>query len=235
MRLMADGLAGHQHDFYRFVSESSWIGGDQEYSDLHEGFPYWFNGIVPLAYGLHDARLKVQVDAAVTAVLERRGEDGWLGPEKGNARNFWARYPLFLGLVQLLEADMNKYAADVLPSMHDFVLLMSTMLRENGTGYIMQKGEALSEEDHNWARIRVADMMISLQWLYEHHPGGQEDILMDNMHMLLDGAINWADWYQEGVYIKQDLSTVPDSKLAPLFPYLHGVNVGQGEFTGWGF
>lgn len=37
MQLEADGLAGHEADFYRYVADSSWLGGDQEYSYLNEG------------------------------------------------------------------------------------------------------------------------------------------------------------------------------------------------------
>lgn len=39
MQLMADGLAGHEHDFYKYVAHSTWLGGDEEYSDLREGTP----------------------------------------------------------------------------------------------------------------------------------------------------------------------------------------------------
>jgi hypothetical protein len=89
LQLMSDGLAGHEHDFYSYVAHSSWLGGTEEYSDLNEGFPYWYNGIVPLAYGLDDARLKDQVHSATEIVLGRQAADGWLGPETGTARNFW--------------------------------------------------------------------------------------------------------------------------------------------------
>lgn len=30
--LMADGLPGHLHEFYRLVKDAPWLGGDQEYS-----------------------------------------------------------------------------------------------------------------------------------------------------------------------------------------------------------
>lgn len=39
MRLMAAGLAGHEHDFYYYVANSGWLGDDQEYSELNEAFP----------------------------------------------------------------------------------------------------------------------------------------------------------------------------------------------------
>jgi hypothetical protein len=231
MHLMASGLAGHEHDFYRFVAQSTWLGGDQEYSNLHEGFPYWLNGIVPLAYSLNDDRLKRQIKECVQYVLEHQASDGWLGPEtiKSGLRNLWARYPLLLGLTGLLEAD-RSYAPTVLPALRKFVGLTHSMLRDNGTGYLKQPGDVLSDEDHGWGRIRAADMMLTLQWLYEKDAdAGQGDVLMETMEMMRRGALDWNDWYQDGVYFRQDLSTLPDEEVKPWFPYEHGVNVAQGE------
>lgn len=74
MELMASGLAGHEHDFYHYVNQSPWLGGDQEYSSLNKAFPYWFNGLVPLAYRLDDDRLKSQVQQSIDYVIEHQQE-----------------------------------------------------------------------------------------------------------------------------------------------------------------
>lgn len=89
----AAGLGGHLYDFYRFVANSSWIGGDQEYSDLNEALPYWVNALVPLAYTTQDERLKAQVHDIVDNVLSRIQPDGWIGPEtlESRERMIWAR------------------------------------------------------------------------------------------------------------------------------------------------
>lgn len=35
--VQTNGLAGHEHEFYDYVAQSDWIGGDVFYSNLEEG------------------------------------------------------------------------------------------------------------------------------------------------------------------------------------------------------
>ena len=217
MNLMADGLAGHEYDFYSFVHDSPWLGGSSEYSSLNEGFPYWFNGLVPLAYGLNDSRLIFQVREAVDYVLAHQQADGWLGPETDlNSRDLWGRFPLFLGLIQLLEADPSL-RGKVIPSMYRFVDLMHSMLKDGkGLGQI-------------WGRARYADMIISLQWLYERSPQGKQDLLLETMHLLKEQGLDWAGYYEPREFIFDDLDTVELAVTEASFGFVHAVNSGQGK------
>ncbi|KAF2103088.1 hypothetical protein NA57DRAFT_52623 [Rhizodiscina lignyota] len=231
MQQEADGLAGHMHDFFRYVSQSTWTGGTQEYSALNEGFPYWFNGMVPLAYGLDDDRIKGQVHDAVTYVLSHQQSDGWIGPETGNARNFWARYPFFLGLIGLVEAD-SSYRTQVLNALHSFFKLMNSMLHDDYAGYLYKDGDKVGSFDTSWGRVRLCDMLITLQWMLENDPRNQSSILIDNMQLMLNEQLDWASWYQEDVYPTQDLSTLPVAQTENQYWFEHGVNVGQGLKAG---
>jgi hypothetical protein len=160
LKVSADGLAGHQGEFYKYVSGSSWLGGTSEYSDLNEAFPYWLNGLVPLAYTLDDARLKSQVHSAAQYVLDHQQKDGWLGPETGTMRTFWARYPLCLALIGLAEAN-STWQAPVLTAMYRFNDLMYTMMQANYSGYIYHDGDELDSGNFSMTKASTGKIGIT--------------------------------------------------------------------------
>ena len=218
---MSNGLAGNQYEFYHIVKHSPWLGGYSEYSVLNEGLPYWFNGLVPLAYGLNDTRLILQVEDASDYFLNHQQPDGWLGPEVGDERDLWGRFPLFLGLWQLVEAEPNR-AAKIIPAMYSFVNIMNTMLIDN-VGF-----------DQIWGRVRYQDMLISLQWLYENYPEGNEQLLLETMYLLQSRGLDWSSWWTESNFIFADLDNVqpPITDTSPEYAFVHGVNAAQGLKAG---
>lgn len=74
-------------------------------------------------------------------------------------------------------------------------------------------------------------MLICLQWLYEHHPRGDKDRTLANMHQLKLLGLSWADYFGEGKYIAVDLDMIypPITAQHKYFPFVHGVNAGQGS------
>ena len=137
-------------------------------------------------------------------------------------------------MTALSEANAT-YSARVVPALQKFNTLMNSMLHNNYTGYLQQPGDVLSSDDMQWGRVRHQDMLIALQWLLEHHPGGQEDKLMENMRMLHAKGLNWEDFYNEGAYFGQgfdrDLNLLDLNLTEDNFPFEHGVNVAQGMLS----
>lgn len=227
METEAAGLAGHLYDFYSFVHGSSWLGSTQEYSGLNEAFPYWLNGLVPLAYTLDDQRLKDQVHGAMDYLFSHMiADDGWIGPEKDGYRLLWARTLIFFAWTSL--ADANKtYEEPIVTAMHGFNTLMHSMLKNNGTGLVEQEDDLLPGY-YFWFLSRVAEMIVSLQWLYEKHPCGQEQILFENMRILHKYGYKWEAWFTNSSYPFTDLYNLSDNFTDDNFHFLHGVNVGEG-------
>jgi hypothetical protein len=226
----ATGLSGHLYDFFRFVADSTWIGGTSEYSDLNEAMPYWVNALVPLSYTLQDERLKAQVHSVVDAILDRIQPDGWIGPETldGGQRMIWTRTLLFLGLTNLADAN-STYQVPLVNAMHRFNALMNSMLKQNGTGMIYHEGDKPNAGDFLWFRARAEDMIVSLQWLIDYHAGNQSELLKENIEMLHRFAYKWEGWYTEGTYIKEDLYTLPQSVTDDQWAFLHGVTIAEGR------
>ena len=216
MELMSDGLAGYQYEFYHIVRNSPWLGGFSEYSILNEGLPYWFNGLVPLAYSLNNTRLIQQVEDASDLIINHQQADGWLGPEAVPNRDLWARFPFCLGLIQLIEGEPSR-ATKIVPAMYRFIELMHTMLIDN-VGF-----------DQIWGRVRYPDMIISLQWLYEKYPEGNKQLLLETMFLLKSRGMDWMNYWTKENYIFRDLDLLqpPITDQSGVFAFVHGVNAVQ--------
>ncbi|CAL1715195.1 unnamed protein product [Somion occarium] len=208
-----NGLAGHEHEFYHYVSQSDWIGGDSFYSNLEEAGSYWFNGMVPLGILLNDSTVQSQTQQFLDYVLDHQDSTGWLGPEVNTTkpRYLWGRYPFLFGAIQMVEAN-PALESRVVPALHKFVSLANAMLH-NGTGV------------DDWAATRWEDFVIALQWLYDFHPDGQEDILIDTMKMLKFTGDPW-----EQVFAEENFPQGPVEHMSNPFPVLtwHGVNMAEG-------
>lgn len=104
----------------------------------------------------------------------------------------------------MLEADPSLESR-IVPALHKFVALANTMLH-NGQG------------QDDWAKTRWEDFVMVLQWyvaypasgrvsvliqlfsrLYDFHPDGQEDVLIDTMKMLKWQGDPWEQVFAEKV------------------------------------
>ncbi|KAH8115214.1 hypothetical protein DFH11DRAFT_1726088 [Phellopilus nigrolimitatus] len=232
LMVQTNGLWGHEHDFYHYVSQTDWLGGDSFYSNLEEGlssitsdYPsltrvdpagsYWFNAMVPNAVLVDSAEIQAKTQYFLDFVLENQDDTGWLGPEVFNSskpRYLWARYPYLFGAMQMMEYN-TSLADAVVPALYKFVTLANSMMKNNGTGVDV------------WAATRWEDFVISLQWLYDFYPNGNEDLLIETMKLLKATGDPW-----EYVFKKEYFPTTAVEGLQNPFSNLtwHGVNMAEG-------
>ncbi|KAJ3555598.1 hypothetical protein NPX13_g10324 [Xylaria arbuscula] len=222
----AAGLAGNLFNFYRYVKDSQWLGGDSEYSDLHESAGYWFNGLVPLAFGLDDARLKGQVKYFLDYILAHQQEDGWIGPETTpQTRGLWGRCYIMLGLMQYAQADASE-TDRIVDAMHQYVELVHSMLQDNFTGLVPKPDDVF--DGSGWGPARAHEMHIPLQWLYENYPKNNSDLIWETMDLMIQGStvfgVDWRTFFVQGTF-PEVVYTPRDQEYSWLFT--HGVNLAE--------
>ncbi len=181
LRIQAEGLTGHLDEFWPDVAESGWIGGTAE---GWERGPYWLDGLVPLAFLLDDEKLKTKVHRWMNSILSHQHKDGWLGPvhdvKYGYEHDPWPVYVVLKAMIQYQEATADPR---VIPAMERFLRRLQ--------GLIAHRPLA------SWARMRSADLVVSIYWLYERTG---EDWLLDLVQSIKQQSYDWQAHFEHFQY-----------------------------------
>ncbi|KAK7040596.1 hypothetical protein R3P38DRAFT_2513671 [Favolaschia claudopus] len=218
LMVQTNGLAGHEHEFYNYVSQTDWTGGTSAYSSLEEAGSYWFNAMVPNGILVNNSAINAKTSAFLSYVLSHQDSTGWLGPEVGTTkpRYLWGRYPFMFGAIQMTEFDPSL-TNEVVTALYKFVNLANTMLRSNNT---------VGVED--WTATRWFDFVITLQWLYDNHPQGtaSQALLIDTMERLKWTGVPWEKVFSKQFFPTTAVEHTPNPFNLPLT--WHGVNLAEG-------
>jgi DUF1680 family protein len=221
LEIQAGGLGGHLDEFWPDVAESSWVGGKAE---GWERGPYWLDGFIPLAIELDDPKLKARAQRWIDYILKTQTEDGWLGPVKGNPSSSsrlqdydaWPRFIVLKAMTQWQEATGD---ARIIPAMGRFFKCLDQVLDE----------KPLSE----WARVRWADLSLSIYWLYDRT---SEASLLDLAAKVRQQGLDWPKLARDFPYREKVTQPMLDQfrqaaggrGINDQYGATHGVNIGMG-------
>lgn len=112
-------------------------------------------------------------------------------------------------------------------SMHKYIQLAHSMLKDNFTGLIQKEGQDFDGD--GFGAMRAHEMHIPLQWLYEKHPRNNSQIIWETMELMIEGGAqansDWRKYWVKGVY-PEVTYTPRDQPYDELFN--HGVNMAEG-------
>jgi uncharacterized protein len=177
LRIQAEGLSGHLDEFWPDIKESAWFGGNAE---GWERVPYWLDGLVPLAFVTDDPALKAKVKNAIEYILAHQQADGWLGPigdsKKHKPYDVWPLFPLFKSLMQYQQATGDPR---IIPAL---------------LACCRKVDQVISNEPlYSWAKLRAADLAVTLYWVYEQTG---ERWVLDLAKKTFNQSLDWRGLYE---------------------------------------
>ncbi|MBO4742440.1 MAG: glycoside hydrolase family 127 protein, partial [Bacteroidales bacterium] len=131
LQRQANGLTGHLDEVYPEVMgpDNAWLGGD---GDAWERGPYWIDGLLPLAYILHDEALIAKAQKWVEAMLASQQPDGYFGPaedhpfvyglQRGQSHDWWPKMVALKVLQQYYQATGDTRVIDCLSAYFSYQL-----------------------------------------------------------------------------------------------------------------
>ncbi|NLR58671.1 hypothetical protein HGH93_11195 [Chitinophaga polysaccharea] len=202
-----NGATGQLDKLYPLVmnQRNGWLGGD---GDQWERGPYWLDGLLPLAYILHDTALIAKVKPWVEWSIRSQQANGYFGPAKDyppepgiqrdNSRDWWPKMVMLKVLKQYYQATADPRIITLL------------------TRYFRYQLKELPQHplDHwtFWARYRAGDNLMVVYWLY--------NITGDAFLLDLAELIHKQTFDYTQAFLHTNLLSTPGS--------IHGVNLAQG-------
>ena len=149
LALQAAGLTGALEELWADVGpDSAWLGGTGE--DWERG-PYYLDGLVPLAHLTGDRGLLNKASHWIESILATSGPDGQFGPSSND--DWWPRMVALKCLTQHHDATGDGRVLDVM-----------------GRYFRFHLAHATERPLRDWGRVRGADELLSIEWLYRRTP-----------------------------------------------------------------
>lgn len=201
------GATGNLDSLYPLVmnNRNGWLGGD---GDQWERGPYWIDGLLPLAYILHDTALIAKTKPWVEWALKSQQPNGYFGPitdysaeaglQRDNSHDWWPKMVMLKVLKQYYSATGDKRVINLMTSYFKYQL--------------QQLPKYPLDHWSFWARYRSGDNLMVVYWLY--------NITGDKFLLNLGDLLH----KQAFDYTNAFLNTNMLSKGASI----HGVNLAQG-------
>ncbi len=168
-QLQRDGLTGNAEAIYTndLGPNSAWLGGSGE---NWERGPYYYKGLVALAYTLNDTGLKEKAQKWIDWLLNHQGPDGYIGPTSNN--DWWPRMVATYALKDYYEATADVRVPTVL---------------SNYFHYMLANLPARPLSD--WGKARAGDEMAVALWLYNRNG---DPNLLTLVNLLRQQAYDWS-------------------------------------------
>jgi hypothetical protein len=169
-QLQRDGLTGNAESVYAsdLGTNSGWLGGT---GDSWERSPYYYKGLIPLAYELDDAGLKQKAQKWMDWLLDHQGADGRIGPASNN--DWWPRMLATYALRDYYEATDDTRVPGFLD--HYFHYMLANL----PTRPLV-----------DWGKARAGDEMDIALWLYNRNGDTNLLTLVNLLHQQAD---DWTD------------------------------------------
>lgn len=210
LQRMENGMTGHLDSLYPQVlgSRNGWLGGN---GDVWERGPYWLDGLLPLAYILHDSSLEAKVQPWITWTLNSQRPDGYFGPEPHShppkpepglqrdlPEDWWPHMVMLKVLQQYYEATADPR---VLPFLTRYFHYQLRTLPSHPLDYWSW-----------WGQQRGGDNLMVVYWLYDRTG---DTSLLRLADLLYNQTYDWTYAFAH------------TSALSQLYRF-HGVNLAQG-------